>query len=68
MECPICKNTMGFAFGTCIECGYNYNDNTYHFIEVDTETLERIVSPEMFDYLVERHEKFKRRQKDNLIR
>lgn len=26
MECPICKNKLGFNCGTCIECGYNYGN------------------------------------------
>ena len=59
MKCPICDNMIGFAFGTCIDCGYNYIDHKYHFIEVDTETLERVVSPEVFEYLVAEHERFK---------
>ena len=61
MECPICKNTCGFAFGTCINCGYNHLDNTYHKIEVSTEILKRLISPDMFDYLVAEHEKWKKR-------
>lgn len=61
MVCPICKNTMGFSFGICIDCGYNHDDHTYYFIEVSTEILEQIVSPEMFDYLVAEHERFKKR-------
>ena len=59
MECSICKNKCGFIFGTCCKCGYNYLDNTYHFIEVNTETLEQIVSPDVFYYLVEQHERLK---------
>lgn len=62
MECPICKNTRGFACGTCIECGYNYLDNTYHFIEVRTELLEQLVSPEVFEYLVAEHNKWKKKR------
>ena len=61
MECPICKNTMGFAFGTCCRCGCNHIDHTYHTIEVNTEILEQIVSPEMFEYLVAEHERSKKR-------
>lgn len=61
MTCPICKNTMGFVCGTCCNCGYNYLDRTYHTIEVSTEILEQIVSPEMFEYLVAEHERFKKR-------
>lgn len=60
-RCPICKNTMGFVCGTCIDCGYNQIDHTFHFIEVSTEVLEQIVSPAMFDFLVAEHEKSKKR-------
>ena len=60
MECPICKNKRGFVFGTCSECGYNYLDNTYYSIEVSTEILEQLVSPETFNFLVEQHERFMR--------
>lgn len=35
MACPICKNKIGFAYETCVECGYNYIDHTFHRIEVD---------------------------------
>lgn len=51
---------MGFSFGTCIECGYNHNDHTYHFIEINTEILE-LVPQNMFNYLVEQHEKRKKK-------
>ena len=34
MECPICKNRIGFNCGTCIECGYNYLSNKFDFIKV----------------------------------
>ena len=61
MECPICKNTRGFGCGTCIECGYNYLDNTYHFIEVRTELLKSLVSPEVFEYLVAEYNKWKKK-------
>ena len=61
MECPVCKNTLGFACGTCIECGFNYIDKSYHFIEVRTEALKRLVSPEIFEYLVTEHEIMKKR-------
>lgn len=57
MECPICKNKMGFAFGTCIECGYNHLDNSYHTIEVNTEILKSLVDEETFWWLVYEHER-----------
>lgn len=60
MECLICKNTKGFVCGTCINCGYNYLDHTYHIIEVSTEILSRVVSPEVFNYLVSEHESHKK--------
>lgn len=30
--CPHCRNRTGFVFGTCIECGFNYLDQSFHFI------------------------------------
>jgi hypothetical protein len=61
MKCPICDNMIGFTCGTCIDCGYNYIDHTFHFIEISTETLEAVVSPEVFEFLVEEHRRFKER-------
>lgn len=60
MECPICKSKVGFVCGTCNNCGYNQLDHTYHTIEVDAKVLRQIVSPEMFDYLVAEHERWKK--------
>lgn len=37
--CPHCKNTKGFAFGTCIECGFNYLDKQFHTISVSVHDL-----------------------------
>lgn len=61
MKCPICDNMIGFAFGTCIDCGYNHIDHTFHFIEVETEFLKELVSPEVFELLVAEHRRFKER-------
>ena len=61
MECPICKNKYGFVCGTCIDCGYNSIDNEFEFIEIRTELLRQLVSPEMFELLVADHEKWKRK-------
>lgn len=60
MECPICKNRIGFVCGTCIECGYNHIDHEYGFITVSTIILKNLVSPDMFEYLVEEHERCKK--------
>ena len=59
MECPICKNIMGFACGTCIECGYNYIDNTFHYIRVNTDILKSLLPEEIFNSLVEEHKRMK---------
>ena len=32
--CPHCGNTLGFAFGTCCECGYNSLDKEFKHIKV----------------------------------
>ena len=62
MECPKCGNTIGFGFGTCVECGYNYLDNTYRYIKVDTEILKQLVPLHVFKFLVKEHDKrFKNR-------
>lgn len=65
MECPICLNRIGFACGTCIECGFNHLDNTFHRIEVDTEVLKHLVTPEVFAKLVYEHEENKTRTKSS---
>ena len=57
MECPICKNKMGFAVGTCIECGYNHLDHSYHTIEVNADILKHLVDEETFWWLVLEHER-----------
>lgn len=36
-DCPHCGNRVGFAFGTCIECGWNYLTRKFHWIKVWTE-------------------------------
>ena len=59
--CPKCKNRVGFAFGTCVQCGYNHLDEEYTRIEVDHEVLERYIPPYVLSCLIERHE---RRYKD----
>lgn len=54
--CPKCKNRVGFAFGTCIQCGYNHLDEEYTRIEVDMEVLEKYIPPYVLSCLIERHE------------
>jgi hypothetical protein len=54
--CPKCKNRTGFAFGTCIQCGYNHIEEKFSRIEVDMEILERLLDQDTVDYLVHRHE------------
>lgn len=38
-SCPHCTNTMGFVCGTCIECGFNHLDNSFHFIKVWSDDI-----------------------------
>lgn len=54
-RCPICKNKVGFAFGTCIQCGYNHIEEKFSRIEVDMETLEILLDPYMLELLVNKH-------------
>jgi len=37
--CPKCKNEKGFVFGTCIDCGWNHLDDTFHWIKVNIDAL-----------------------------
>jgi hypothetical protein len=55
-ECPVCKNKIGFAFGTCIQCGYDHIEEKFSRIEVDMEILERLLDPYTVEYLVRSHE------------
>ena len=61
MECPICKNRIGFNCGTCIECGYNYLSNKFDFIKVYVSDLEKYLPEDICNLLVDEHEKYKRR-------
>jgi|GEM_PF-1271509 len=51
--CPVCENTRGFAFGTCVSCGFNYISATFNFIEVNVDHLPK----EIKDALVKYHAK-----------
>lgn len=37
--CPHCRNRVGFVFGTCIECGFNHLDHSFHFITAQVHDL-----------------------------
>ena len=37
--CPHCGNQRGFVCSTCIECGYNSSDKTFHSININPEDL-----------------------------
>lgn len=51
-ECPHCKNTVGFIFGTCSQCGYNYLSMQFEIIKVRVDDLPE----ETVDYLIGLHE------------
>lgn len=38
-QCPHCKNKTGCTFGTCIECGFNYLDGTFHWVVITKDDL-----------------------------
>ena len=61
MTCPICKNTMGFVCGTCIECGYNSIDHEFLTIQVNVRELKMLLPDEIVDRLIEDHHMRKRR-------
>ncbi len=48
--CPHCGNKLGFAFGTCIDCGYNHISNVFKFITVHVDDL----ADDQY-YLIQRH-------------
>lgn len=50
--CPVCDNRMGFAFGTCVECGFNHLSGKFKNIETSVDDLEKGYSVK---YLVLRH-------------
>ena len=58
MECPICKNKIGFNCGTCIECGYNYLKHDFEFIKVNVDILENIVPENILEELLYQHQKY----------
>lgn len=58
MECPMCKNTIGFNCGTCIECGYNYLKHDFDFIKVDVDILENFISEDILAELLWQYQKY----------
>lgn len=58
MECPKCGNKIGFSFGMCIDCGYNYNTNKYDRIKVSTNILKTYLPTEIYEYLLKQHEMY----------
>jgi len=50
-SCPVCNNRMGFAFGTCSECGFNYIEGEFRYIKVDTDYLPK----ELKEFLIKKH-------------
>lgn len=62
-KCPVCENTIGFVFGTCVNCGYNHIEKKYKRITVSVEDLERYFGkyhPFVMN-LIDKHDEFKRR-------
>ena len=55
-KCPVCGNTMGFTFGTCIKCHYN-EQTGFKTIEVPVELLAQYVPFEVTSELLAQHAK-----------
>lgn len=55
MQCPVCKNKVGFNCGTCIDCGYNYLNHEFTFINVSVNDLRNILSPDILECLIHQH-------------
>lgn len=51
MSCPKCGNTIGFAFGRCVECGWNHLSNQWEVIKVRVDYLP----DEIKYYLINEH-------------
>lgn len=45
--CPACNNCIGFAFGTCVECGFNQYHGEFETIKIPVNYAHLSV-----DYLV----------------
>lgn len=57
MACPKCGNRSGFAFGMCIECGYNLNTHSYDKIWIDTSILKEYLPVGVCNVLIANHER-----------
>jgi len=55
-KCPKCNNTQGFVFGTCIECGWNYNENEYTHITVWAHEARLVMGRDAWKWLVDQHD------------
>lgn len=51
--CPVCDNTIGFSFGTCVSCGFNHISADFSFIKVNVDHLPK----ELKEALVKHHAK-----------
>lgn len=60
MNCPICKNKMGFACGRCVECGFNYITGEFEVIKVNVKLLKTLLPQDIVYELIDEHEKAKR--------
>ena len=56
-ECGMCGNTIGFAFGTCVQCGYNDLDKTFRWIQVQVSSLPQPLRDRLVKDHVKRYRK-----------
>lgn len=50
-KCPKCSNSIGFVFGMCTSCGWNYISNKWERIKVNPDRFPE----EIRSYLIEQH-------------
>lgn len=55
-KCPVCGNTIGFAFGTCVRCHYN-EQKGFQTIEVPVDILAHYMPSEVIIELLAQHAK-----------
>lgn len=49
-NCPKCNNTIGFAFGVCIDCGWNHISNEWSHIKVNPQMIPPQFRQSLIDY------------------
>jgi len=59
-ECPKCGNTIGFCFGTCVNCGWNHLDNEWTSIQVNPNYLPYEIRQQLINIHAEKYSRRRR--------